>query len=132
MIVPTWGGVGRSMRVAAYVFAALAGVVLLTQLADIPGISIALWWAMSVELAIGASSCLLGQLARRWTGEFVGLPLLSSALVGFGLLQANLYDWQLAAVPSTALLWSFALLMFSRWRDVLLMYAAAPLRRTRR
>jgi len=132
MIVAAMQGVGRGMRVAAYALALAAGVVLATQLDDIPGVVAPLWYAMTAELALGSLLGLIGQLSRRWTGEFVGLPLMGSALVGFGILQANLYAWALAAAPSTALLWAFGLLMLSRWRDVLLMVRAAPQREARR
>jgi hypothetical protein len=55
----------------------------------------------------------------------VGLPLIGSALLGFSLLQLNLTGYSLQMVPSTALLWSFGLLVLARWRDVHTLYRTA-------
>lgn len=122
-------GTGRVMRVLAYLLLALGGAVLMQQLGSAPlPIVKPLWYVLGVWLVIGGLASLAGQLARRWTGEFVGLPLIGSALIGFGLLQANLYDWSIEVATSTALLWAFGLIVLSRWRDVLALYRAAPRR----
>lgn len=128
MIVASMRGFGRGMRLLAYALLLLSGVLLAWLVLDLQGVVRPLWWAMCAWLAVGGLLALAGQLLRRWTGEFVGLPLVGSSLVGFSLLQLNLYGWSLEMVPSTALLWSFGLIVLSRWRDVLALYRAAPTR----
>lgn len=126
MILPTSKGWGRMVRVVCYALLPVAGVALAWQVGQgIPGIQEPLWWVMCGWLGLGGLFALLGQVFRRWTGEYVGLPLIGSALLGFSLLQLNLYGYSLDLVPSTALLWSFALLVFARWRDVHTLYRVA-------
>lgn len=128
MIVATIQGVGRIARAVAYALIAVAGVLTFVAVFDVAEIVKPLWWVMSVWLVFGGLSSFAGQLVKRWTGEFVGLPLIGSSLFGFSLLQLNLYGWTLDMVPSTALLWAFALIVLSRWRDVYALYRAAPRR----
>jgi hypothetical protein len=116
---------GRWARLVAYFGFAFAAVVLLDQIDDTPGINIVLWYVMSGFLLGGSLPAALGQLTGRWTGEFVGLPLVASALFGFGILTGGANGWAYQAVPSIVLLWAFALLIWSRWRSVHVMYGAA-------
>lgn len=127
MIVATMSGSGRAMRVAAYMLLVVGGITLITQLDswELPVIK-PLWYVLAVWLGLGGALSCVGQIARRWTGEFVGLPLIASALIGLGVLQANLASWSIEVWTSTALLWGFGLIVLSRWRDVLALYRAAP------
>ena len=109
----------------AYAGAALGGISLLTVLDRYPGIIEPLWALLAAWLILGGLLAFSGQLRQRWTGEYVGLPLIFSALAGFGLLQGNVQSWQATSIPSVALLWSFALLLGARWLDVSALYRAA-------
>lgn len=127
MIVASSSSGARVMRVVAYVLLVIGGIVLMTQLDNWSPIIIEpLWYVLASWLGIGGVLACAGSLARRWTGEFVGLPLIASALIGLGVLQANLEGWSIEIATSTALLWAFGLLVLSRWRDVVTLYRAAP------
>lgn len=108
-----------------YALLMVAGAITAWQIVAFPGINRPLWWVMAAWLVGGGLLSLGGQAVRRWPGEFVGLPLAWSALVGFSLLQLNLYGWVVEMVPSTALLWALALLLGMRWRDVWTLYRQA-------
>lgn len=123
--MPDSRGPVRGMRITAYVLLAVAGGFTAWQVFAVPGINQPLWWTMSGFLVVGSALSLGGQLLRRWPGEFVGIPLGGSALLGFSLLQLNLYGWALEMVPSTALLWALGLLLAVRWRDTWTLYSAA-------
>lgn len=115
----------RSLRSFAYAALAVGGLVLLPVLGSFPGAVVGLWSVMAAWMILGGLVSLAGQLSRRWTGEFVGLPLLFSALFGFGVLQGNITDWPLAVVPSVAILWAFSLSLAARWLDVSALYRAS-------
>lgn len=125
MVMANSRGSARVMRLVSYFLMVIGGSVVWSQVYGLTGITKPLWWVMAGWLVIGGSACFIGQLARRWTGEFVGLPLIGSSLIGFSLLQLNVVGYVLEMVPSTALLWAFALLLFSRWRDVSSLYRIA-------
>lgn len=112
------------MRIVAYALTSAAGVLTFIQVFDFEGINRPLWWGMASWLAVGGLLACLGQAFRRWTGEFVGLPLIGSAFLGFTLLQINLYGL-VAQLSSHFLLTSFALVVLSRWRDVYALYRAS-------
>lgn len=118
-------GLARGLRIVAYGLQALAGAVLAPQVHLIPNVADGLWLAMCTWLVVGGALCLLGQLFRRWTGEFVGLPLSAAALVGFSILQGRVAGWATLAIPSVALLGAYGLMLLSRWRDVVALYRVA-------
>lgn len=115
----------RTLYALGYAALSSAGGTLLLVLGSIPGIVTPLWGVMAAWLLLGGLLGIISQLRRRWTGEFVGLPLLFSSLFGFGILQGNLSGWVLAVVPSVAILWAFALALLSRWFDVGVLYRAS-------
>lgn len=115
----------RVLRITSYLGMGAAGVILPTVVMQMQGVETWLWLVMCAWLVLGGLIAAVGQLWRRWTGEFVGLPLLFSALTGFGLLQGSVGAWQVSVIPSVALLWSFGLFVYSRWRDVAALYNAA-------
>lgn len=122
-VAPGWW-----LRASGYALAAAAGVVLAFLVDDMVaplGIIPWLWWVMCAWLVIGGLLSLGGTLARRWLGEYVGLPLASAAMVGFALLQGQASGWTVFAIPSVALLGAFGLLLLSRWRDVTALYRVA-------
>lgn len=118
-------GLTRGMRIVAYALMVVAAVVLVVQVGGWPDVTVWLWQLMCAWLAAGGALCLLGQLTRTWVGEYVGLPLAGSALLGFAILQGNVADWTPQVIPSLALLGAFGLLLFSRWRDVSALYRVA-------
>lgn len=116
------------MRITAYALIAAGGIVLaavVDELAALLHIKDWLWWLMCAWLIVGGLSSLAGAVARRWVGEFVGLPLAGAALLGFALLQGRVNQWSVFSIPSVALLGAFGLLLLSRWRDVVTLYRAA-------
>lgn len=116
----------RVIRAVAYALMLVAAVTLPAQIDLLSGlISEHIWAVMTAQMGIGAALCLYGQIRRRWTGEFIGLPLLVASFAGFGILQAGVSGWVLAVIPSTALLWAFALGLTARWREVCRYYRAA-------
>lgn len=126
-MITTMHGAGRAMRVTAYLLLTVVGAWTFYQVGDVENIDRPLWWAMAAWMGAGGVLSLAGQVSRRWTGEFVGLPLLGTSLIGFAVLQASLHDWSLGIFSSTALLMSFGLILLSRWRDVLVMYRTATI-----
>ena len=116
----------RLARLVAYALMVLAACTLPIQI-DLLSRQIIewIWLVMTVWMGLGGLLSLIGTVSKRWTGEFVGLPLLFTAFLGFGVLQARVSGWTLAAAPSTALLWSLALLLYARWRDTLRYYRVA-------
>jgi hypothetical protein len=113
----------RAVRAVAFVLIMLAAIVLPEQLFSVSVAHRWTWALLSVWLGFGGFVCALGHSTGRYLGEYVGLPFVSSALVGFGVLQLSLAGYE--AVPSVALLWAFALLMFARWRDVVVVFRIA-------
>lgn len=120
----------RATTIIAYVLMVLCGTTLPFQIAQQPGAFDGYWLTLSVFLFVGGASSVYGQLRHNWIGEFIGLPLCSTALASFGVLQAGEVGWDpTLAIPSTSLLWAIAALTFSRWRDVWALYRAATRRK---
>lgn len=122
-------GIGRVARVLAYALMAGAGIVLFIigdEVFPIMSAAFLTWTFMCLFLAVGGAASALGQATKRWTGEFIGLPLVGSALIVFGVLQGGLAQWTLYGVPSVALLWAFGLVLIGRWRDIAKLVHAAP------
>lgn len=103
-------------RVSGYGMLVLAGSILATYGPPFTGA----YWIMGSMLAIGASFACLGGLFDLWFGEFVGMPLMLSALLAFAYLTFidgwDAVGW--VVVPSVALLASFGTLMLARWLDL--------------
>lgn len=116
----------RVIRGLAYALMIVAAVTLPVQINLLSGlIEEDIWAVMTAWMGIGGGACLYSVIRARWPGEFIGLPLLVAAFLGFGILQAGVAGWTLAAVPSTALLWAFSLGLLARWREVSRYYRAA-------
>lgn len=110
-------------RAIAYLFLVAAGAVLPFRVAAVEAPNQLAWLVMSVFLVLGGLSSALGHLSGRYLGEYVGQPLIFTALFGFGTLQLALAGW--VALPGVAVLWSFTLLVFARWRDVAAVFRSA-------
>jgi hypothetical protein len=121
LLVPS--RVTRAMRCVAYVAIVLAGVGLV--LADHV---FGPWYnAMGWFSIVGGVLCAAGVATGRWVGEYIGLPLLASAMFAFtALTYRDTFDavgW--VAVPSVALLAAYGILLTSRWLDVCAVVRAA-------
>lgn len=85
-------GAGYALFIAAGVIGAVTGPL---SLVAVMGDRTATVWG--VWLTIGGLACLLGVLTGTWVGEFVGMPLLVSALVGYAYAVARYADSPLGA-----------------------------------
>jgi hypothetical protein len=105
----------RKIRGLSYGLLVVCGVVVPFQvLSTVPHPTT--WAIVSGFLILGGIPCAVGQLSGRWVGEYVGLPLVVAALLGFGGLQLGVGGW--LSVPGVSLLWAFAGIVYARWRDV--------------
>lgn len=112
----------RSLRAVAYTLMVLAGAVIVWQ--EPFGMY---YKVMGVFCVVGGLTSALGAATDRWGGEYVGLPLISTAMLTFaGITIRDVYEqagW--LAVPSIALLVAFGGIVASRWIDVLAVRRAA-------
>ena len=82
---------------------------------------------MAWFMAVGGVACSWGSISRRWVGEFVGLPLLGTAMMVLGLLiwMTSAAHAPFIALGNAFLLFAVAGIMLTRWRLVLAIYRAA-------
>lgn len=113
-------------RTVAYFLIALSGSLLLLSpiFTDFFG---GVATVMSWFLVVGGITSMLGAATGRWVGEFVGLPLLGSSFIVFGLLSLaeSFGVTPYIAVANMALLAGFAVVMSVRWRTVLAVFRLA-------
>lgn len=114
------------MRTLAYALMCVSGVLLLlspvlttayTEVAEV----------MSWFLLVGGLCCTIGAVTEKWWGEYVGLPLLASSFMVFGLISSS-DAWGAApylAAANLALLFAVALGLLARWRDARAVYRLA-------
>lgn len=119
----------RKYRVVGYAFLAAAGVALVVA-NDFYVFQKWIWTTMAVFLVLGGSLCALGQWKRIWPPEYMGLPLVWTAMGVFTILQAVSMQGTTGiafalGLGNLSLLASFATLLFSRWLDVAAVYRAA-------
>lgn len=116
----------RTMRSVSYVLFALAGAALLLSdiLIDYYGLTSQV---MAWFLLFGGLSSASGSLSRMWVGEFIGLPLLSTALLVLGIevwaggnRSAPFIEW-----GNLLILAGMAALVTARWWMVVHVYRAA-------
>lgn len=110
----------------AYLCISVAGVLLLVS----PSVHASLGLIgviMSGFLALGAFLGMAGQVFNRWIGEYVGLPLVSSAFAVFGVItfRGNLDVAPVIAYANLALLSGIAFSLLARWRQVRAVYRLA-------
>lgn len=115
-------GVTRVMRTVAYIAIALAGAAMLFLDVFNGWYQTMGWFAI-----LGGLSAAFGTATGRWIGEYVGLPLLASAMFAFAVLTYR-DTWDQAgwvAFPSVMLLTAYGTLLTSRWLDVAAVVRAA-------
>jgi len=116
----------KVMRTLAYLLMGMAGVFCLLS----PFLTVVyntLAEVMAWFLVVGGLCAFLGSLTERWWGEYVGLPLLSSAFMVFAVLSmAGSYaEAHYLALANFALLSAVALGLMSRWREARAIYRLA-------
>lgn len=120
------GKMFRLTRGLKYTFLLLAGVVtLITPLVVVVegvGIIYALVW--SAFLSIGAAASLYGTVRKNWTGEYIGLPAVTSSLLFLALIlfvvafSAPGSTLTIARVVFGLLFLGFTFSTSARWGDV--------------
>lgn len=88
MVVSRISKAARAFWSACYLFFLLSGIVAFfapSQIIDRELITI-LVYGWSVFLTVGGGMCLGGKLRGNWTGEMIGLPMLSAANYIFALV----------------------------------------------
>lgn len=115
---PKKGKMGKAIAISAYSLLMIAGATLPFQLMVMQEPFEILWWMMTAWLFIGGTLGNVDQFKGTWVGQFIGLPLIFTALFGFGFLQLQVSGgFTILAVPSVALLWAFGFLGVHLWRD---------------
>ena len=112
VIADRWSRAGRAI---GYALIALAGGFILFL--DIFG---PYYKTMGAWCLVGGAFCFVGAATDRWGGEYVGLPLVGSAMVAFSVLTVR-DTWALArwvAAPSILILFAIGVLFAARWADV--------------
>lgn len=95
--------------------------------------SVALFWSLS--MVVSAVICLYGSVTDRWIGEYVGIPLLSTTMIFYGLiaLRSAGHDGFTGALFAYGfLILAFAFGLFARWRDIQLIKKNAEEMATRK
>jgi hypothetical protein len=81
---------------------------------------------MAFMLLVGGAMCLAGQLADRWLGELLGLPLVASAMATFGVLVfRDAGGWTIYSTPNILILLGIGVLFFMRWVDQFMLARSA-------
>lgn len=120
----------RRFRITGYLLLTIAGVALVIA-NDLFVYHVWIWTTMAVFLAVGGLLCSIGQFMRIWPPEYVGLPLVYTAMLVFTILQLGQWEGSTShvvialGVANTSLLLGFSILLFSRWMDVGAVYRAA-------
>lgn len=104
----------KVLRAFGYAAAATAGVLILV----VGHPPFGPWYEVMAGFAIlGGALGTLSMLTGRWVEEFLGLPLVASAMICFGVLV-----WRdgssLASRPAALILFAFGSLLVARWIDV--------------
>lgn len=120
----------RRFRITGYLLLAIAGVALIVA-NDMFVFHVWIWTTMAAFLALGGTLCAIGQFLRIWPPEYIGLPLVWTAMLVFTILQLGQWEGSTSTVvialgiANTSLLLGFSILLFSRWMDVGAVYRAA-------
>lgn len=107
----------RPMRILAYtLLSAGSGILLADPTRSLEGQSLFTRWVWSAFLLAGSLLSIYGSWRDRYLAEFIGLPLLMTALLVFVvLLAAGLTTGSLAFA---CILGSLVVVMTSRWLDL--------------
>jgi len=114
------------MRPVAYLLMGAAGALLLCSpvLTDVYS---RVAEAMAWFLVVGGILSFIGSIAKRWWGEFMGIPLLGSSFAVFAFISTK-GTYEIApfiAAANFSLLLSISLALMSRWHEVWLSYRLA-------
>lgn len=110
---------------SAYALFVLVGLITfafpLTTITSVTAFWVTIVW--SLALVVGGTLCVMGAIRRREGYEFVGLPVLSSAvcvfgivLIGRGMLGATTSVW--GAILVGMLMLALSLKLLARWLDI--------------
>lgn len=114
----------RPLRVLAYGFlAAGAGVLLVDPTRSLDGQSIATRWVWSMFLLVGTLLAIYGSSRDRYLAEFVGLPLLITALMVFVVLLGAAHTT--GSIAFACFLMALVIVLHSRWLDLWRLVGAA-------
>jgi len=107
----------RPLRVLAYVLlAAGSGVLLVDPTRSLEGQDIAIRFVWSGFLLVGTLAAIYGSFFDRIMGEFVGIPLLLTALVAFVIVLAAAHSTGSIAIG--CIIASLVVVLLSRWLDL--------------
>lgn len=110
----------------SYALFAAAGAVFIAADILIPAYGVTAE-VMAWFMVLGALCSAFGAVTVRWVGEFAGLPLLGTAMVGLGIeiwwYGRDNSPW--LALANGLLLLAVAGIMVTRWRQVLAIYLLA-------
>lgn len=107
----------RPLRVLAYgLLAAGAGVLLVDPTRSLRGQSIQIRWVWSAFLLVGTLLAVYGSAWDRYIAEFIGLPLLMTALLVFVVLLAAGHTT--GSIAFGCFLASLLVVLHSRWLDL--------------
>jgi hypothetical protein len=119
----------RRFRIFGYLLLAAAGTFLILA-NELFVYQPWIWTTMAGFLALGGTLCAIGQWKRIWPPEYIGLPLVWTAMLVFTVLQ--LAQWKDSSgvmlylgIANTSLLLAYSILLFSRWLDVAAVFRAA-------
>lgn len=121
----------RPLRVLAYsLLAAGAGVLLADPTRSLQGQGIAIRWVWSGFLLAGTLLAIYGSIRDRHLGEFIGLPLLITALAVFVVLLSAAHTT--GSIAFAFIIASLVVVMTSRWLDLWRLIAASTRAERRR
>lgn len=107
----------RPLRVLAYVLlAGGAGVLLADPTRSLQGQGIGIRFVWSGFLLAGTLLAIYGSARDRIMGEFIGLPLLMTALVAFVVLLSARHTT--GSIAFACFLASLIVVLYSRWKDL--------------
>lgn len=110
-----WRAFGRWVRFTGYAGIAVSGIILAVELPL--GTAGGLYVLLSGWMGLGGLLCAAGMLLDRWSGEFIGLPLLSTAMAAFGGVTVQATHWNGYGIANFCLLVGLGLLFGGRWLD---------------
>lgn len=110
---------GRLLRVIGYAGIAIAGGMLAYALPL--GSEDGVYVILCAWMGLGGVLCSVSSAFGRWVGEWIGLPMIASAMIVFAILSGR-DGWTMVTVANGILLAGLALIFTARWRDVAAIY----------
>lgn len=107
----------RPMRVVAYTLLTVgAGVLLVDPTRSLQGQEVAVRFVWSGFLLAGTLMAIYGSARDRIYGEFIGIPLLLTALTAFVVVLAAAHTT--GSIALACIIASLTVVLFSRWLDL--------------